>query len=169
MHEELKARLLAWTKTSSSFGLDSIGKDIAAALEAIEQLERQLAERDAEIAKHRDAPVVAWMNTNGAFNHMKKAEQDSLQAEAMGKLTEMVRAAQKPQPDRVAELEQLRQQLADSRHERDICHAECIKLTNEYNSQLAAKDEVIAEAGEMLAMRDRQLAALKAENEVLHD
>ena len=51
MHEELKARLLAWTKTSSSFGLDSIGKDIAAALEAIEQLERQLAERDAEIAK----------------------------------------------------------------------------------------------------------------------
>lgn len=68
-----------------------------------------------------------------------------------------------PQPDRTAELEQLRQQLADSRHERDICHAECIKLTNEYNSQLAAKDEVIAEAGEMLAMRDGQLAALKAE------
>lgn len=31
--------------------------------------------------------------------------------------------------------------------------------------QLTAKDEVIAEAGEMLAMRDRQLAALKAENE----
>ena len=31
--------------------------------------------------------------------------------------------------------------------------------------ELAAKDEVIAEAGEMLAMRDRQLAALKAENE----
>ena len=29
--------------------------------------------------------------------------------------------------------------------------------------ELAAKDEVIAEAGEMLAMRDRQLAALKAE------
>lgn len=45
------------------------------------------------------------MNTNGAFNHMKKAEQDSLQAEAMGKLTEMVRAAQKPQLDRTAELE----------------------------------------------------------------
>lgn len=41
MYEELKARLLAWTKTSSSFGLDSIGKDIAAALEAIEELERQ--------------------------------------------------------------------------------------------------------------------------------
>ena len=81
MHEELKARLLAWTKTSSRFGLDSIGKDIAAALEAIEQLELQLAERDAEIAKlieavadhvtvraeqyvelqkYRDAPVVAW-------------------------------------------------------------------------------------------------------------
>ncbi len=59
----------------------------------------------AELAKHRDAPVVAWMNTNGAFNHMKKAEQDSLQAEAMGKLTEMVRAAQKSKPDRVAELE----------------------------------------------------------------
>ena len=32
-------------------------------------------------------------------------------------------------------------------------------------TELAAKDEVIAEAGEMLAMRDRQLAALKAENE----
>lgn len=31
--------------------------------------------------------------------------------------------------------------------------------------QLTAKDEVIAEAGEMLAMRDRQLAALKTENE----
>lgn len=30
-------------------------------------------------------------------------------------------------------------------------------------TQLAEKDEVIAEAGEMLAMRDRQLAALKAE------
>ena len=30
-------------------------------------------------------------------------------------------------------------------------------------AQLAAKDEVIAEAGEMLAMRDRQLAALKTE------
>ena len=30
-------------------------------------------------------------------------------------------------------------------------------------TELAAKDEVIAEAGEMLAMRDRQLAALKAE------
>lgn len=45
MHEELKARLLAWTKTLSSFGLDSIGKDIAAALEAIEQLERQIAEQ----------------------------------------------------------------------------------------------------------------------------
>ena len=42
-----------------------------------------------------------------------------------------------PQPDRTAELEQLRQQVAE-------------------------KDEVIAEAGEMLAMRDRQLAALKA-------
>ena len=61
MYEELKARLLAWTKTSSSFGLDSIGKDIAKALEAIEELERQLAERDAEIAKYRDAPVVAWV------------------------------------------------------------------------------------------------------------
>ena len=31
--------------------------------------------------------------------------------------------------------------------------------------RVAEKDEVIAEAGEMLAMRDRQLAALKAENE----
>ena len=41
-----------------------------------------------------------------------------------------------PQPDRTAELEQLRQRVAE-------------------------KDEVIAEAGEMLAMRDRQLAALE--------
>ena len=31
----------------------------------------------------------------------------------------------------------------------------------ELTAQVAAKDEVIAEAGEMLAMRDRQLAALK--------
>ena len=90
MHEELKARLLAWTKTSSSFGLASIGKDIAAALEAIEQLERQLAERDAEIAKlieavadhvtvraeqyaelqkYRDAPVVAYMHPHGGLLH----------------------------------------------------------------------------------------------------
>ena len=89
MHEELKARLLAWTKTSSSFGLDSIGKDIAAALEAIEQLERQLAERDAEIAKlieavadhvtvraeqyaelqkYRDAPVVAYQHRDGMLS-----------------------------------------------------------------------------------------------------
>ena len=43
-----------------------------------------------------------------------------------------------PQPDRTAELEQLRQRVAE-------------------------KDEVIAEEGEMLAMRDRQLAALKTE------
>ena len=69
MHEELKARLLAWTKTSSSFGLDSIGKDIAKALEAIEQLERQLADRDAEIAKYRDAPVVAYMHPHGGLLH----------------------------------------------------------------------------------------------------
>ena len=33
--------------------------------------------------------------------------------------------------------------------------------------RVTEKDEVIAEAGEMLAMRDRQLAALKAENESL--
>ena len=32
-------------------------------------------------------------------------------------------------------------------------------------ARIAEKDEVIAEAGEMLAMRDRQLAALKTENE----
>ena len=31
-------------------------------------------------------------------------------------------------------------------------------------AELAEKDEVIAEAGEMLAMRDRQLSALKTEN-----
>ena len=65
MNEELKARLLAWTKTSSRFGLDSIGKDIANALEAIEQLELQLAELDAEIAKYRDAPVVAYLDQDG--------------------------------------------------------------------------------------------------------
>lgn len=62
MYEELKARLLAWTKTSSSFGLDSIGKDIANALEAIEELERQLAERDVELQKYRDAPEV-WIHS----------------------------------------------------------------------------------------------------------
>ena len=38
-------------------------------------------------------------------------------------------------------------------------------MTDRELLELAAKDEVIAEAGEMLAMRDRQLAALKAENE----
>ena len=32
-------------------------------IEYIEELERQLAERDAEIAKYRDAPVVAWKDT----------------------------------------------------------------------------------------------------------
>lgn len=36
-------------------------------------------------------------------------------------------------------------------------------MTDHELLELAAKDEVIAEAGEMLAMRDRQLAALKAE------
>ena len=41
------------------------------------------------------------------------------------------------------------------------CHADKLR------AELAEKDEVIAEAGEMLAMRDRQLAALKAENESL--
>lgn len=61
MYEELKARLRAWDETSNCFGLDSIGKDVAQSLQAIEQLERQLAERDAEIAKYRDAPVVAWV------------------------------------------------------------------------------------------------------------
>ena len=38
-------------------------------------------------------------------------------------------------------------------------------MTDRELLELAAKDEVIAEAGEMLAMRDRQLAALKTENE----
>ena len=37
-------------------------------------------------------------------------------------------------------------------------------MTDSELLELAAKDEVIAEAGEMLAMRDRQLAALKTEN-----
>ncbi len=36
-------------------------------------------------------------------------------------------------------------------------------MTDKELLELAAKDEVIAEAGEMLAMRDRQLAALKTE------
>ena len=36
-------------------------------------------------------------------------------------------------------------------------------MTDHELLELAAKDEVIAEAGEMLAMRDRQLAALKTE------
>ena len=34
------------------------------AADAIEQLERQLAERNAEIAKYRDAPCVAYATTN---------------------------------------------------------------------------------------------------------
>ena len=64
MYEELKARLRAFNewRRSADFSIPSpkqIGEDINASIEAIEQLERQLAERDAEIAKYRDAPVVA--------------------------------------------------------------------------------------------------------------
>ena len=69
MNEELKARLLAWTKTSSRFGLDSIGKDIAKALEAIEQLERQIDERDTELQKYRESPVAAYLNPYGGLLH----------------------------------------------------------------------------------------------------
>lgn len=50
MYEELKARL----KATEYDDLDA-----CKAADAIDQLERQLAERDAELKKYRDAPVVA--------------------------------------------------------------------------------------------------------------
>lgn len=59
MYEELKARLR---------GSPSIITAQNAYL-AIESLERQLAERDAEIAKYRDAPVVAYMHPYGGLLH----------------------------------------------------------------------------------------------------
>ena len=73
------------------------------------------------------------------------------------------------------ELEKLRAELAKKSAEierlktvpmmyrRMAFNAQLQAENNELHQQLAAKDEVIAEAGEMLAMRDRQLAALKAE------
>ena len=73
------------------------------------------------------------------------------------------------------ELEKLRAELAKKSAEierlktvpmmyrRMAFNAQLQDENNELHQQLAAKDEVIAEAGEMLAMRDRQLAALKAE------
>ena len=87
-----------------------------------------------------------------------------------------------PQPDRVAELEAALKVARDGIDKFLVandptefgcacdlsvgylcgpCHADKLR------AELAEKDEVIAEAGEMLAMRDRQLAALKAENESL--
>ena len=75
------------------------------------------------------------------------------------------------------ELEKLRAELAkkDAKIERlktvpmmyirMAFNAQLQDENNELRQQVAEKDEVIAEAGEMLAMRDRQLAALKTENE----
>lgn len=77
------------------------------------------------------------------------------------------------------ELEKLRAELAkkDAKIERlktvpmmyrrMAFNAQLQDENNELRQQVTEKDEVIAEAGEMLAMRDRQLAALKEENESL--
>ena len=84
MHEELKARLRDLIADNNW-----AGNHIAVpSLEAIEQLERQLADRDAEIAKliqaiadhvtvraeqyaelqkYRDAPVVAWVEVVDSY------------------------------------------------------------------------------------------------------
>lgn len=58
MNEELKAQLQDMVLDNHWTGI-YVAKP---SLEAIEQLERQLAERDAEIAKYRDAPVV-WIHS----------------------------------------------------------------------------------------------------------
>lgn len=91
-----------------------------------------------------ESEPVAWMNTNGAFNHMKKAEQDALHAEAMSKLTEMVRAAQKPQPDRTAELEQLRQRVAELEDERDAALARLSEERDIWDGMLGDAADKIA-------------------------
>lgn len=79
MYEELKARLLSIASCNAGFqeGYDAI--DCLNAIEQLERqleearmnylgamtdcgnLERQLAERDAELQKYRDAPVVAYL------------------------------------------------------------------------------------------------------------
>lgn len=62
MYEELKARLRSYLPLGDGSLWSESSKDITRSIEAIEQLERQLAERDAEIAKYLDAPVVAYVN-----------------------------------------------------------------------------------------------------------
>lgn len=62
-----------------------------------------------------------------------------------------------------AEIERLK--TVPMMYRRMAFNAQLQDENNELRQQVAEKDEVIAEAGEMLAMRDRQLAALKAENE----
>ncbi len=112
-----------------------------------------------------ESEPVAWMNTNGAFNHMKKAEQDALHAEAMSKLTEMVRAAQKPQPDRTAELEAALKvakaalnRAADKFHDYAEIHAA---------KEASPENDLKVERNLMLSSdMDKALAKI---NEVLHD
>ena len=62
-----------------------------------------------------------------------------------------------------AEIERLK--TVPMMYRRMAFNAQLQDENNELRQQVAEKDEVIAEAGEMLAMRDRQLAALKTENE----
>ena len=68
MNEELKARLKHVARLEAEdYGAAPEDHASHQAAEAIEQLERQLAERDAEIAKYRDAPVVAVKLTWGGL------------------------------------------------------------------------------------------------------
>ena len=68
MNEELKARLKRIAKLEAEdYGADPEDHASYKAADAIEQLERQLAERDAEIAKYRDAHVVAWVEVIDSY------------------------------------------------------------------------------------------------------
>lgn len=62
-----------------------------------------------------------------------------------------------------AEIERLK--TVPMMYRRMAFNAQLQDENNELRQRVTEKDEVIAEAGEMLAMLDRQLAALKAENE----
>ena len=64
MHEELKARLRSRYMDTKKMLPCALEHEAA---NAIEQLERHLAERDAEIAKYRDAPVVAWVEVVDSY------------------------------------------------------------------------------------------------------
>ena len=81
---------------------------------------------------------VTWMNTNGAFNHMKKTEKDALHVEAMSKLTEMIRTAQKPQPDRTAELEAALKVARDALNDCEGALDECRDYPITYDAILEA-------------------------------